>query len=336
MRYFATAIPGIGPVLSEELAGLGVRVLDTASDGRNDLVSFEAGGNADVRALRTAEDVYVEVATARRSGGLSARLVPEVGLTRALSVSAAPVRPIGGAMSFRIIARVLSEEGFRRTELRDRLSEVVRARRPRWRVGDPAQIELWALEGPRDRFRSGIRLTTRELRHRAGREQERRAALRPTVAAAMVRLAGEPSGMLYDPFCGSGTILLEAVAAGWQAAGSDIDPDAVGAALDNGAPEVTAADARSLPLAEASVAAAVSNLPFGDAYELPADPGAWFAPVLTEIVRVTRPGAAVVLLSPRSRAFERAVAAEPGLGDLQRLDVELLGKPTAIWRLRRI
>jgi 23S rRNA G2445 N2-methylase RlmL len=49
------------------------------------------------------------------------------------------------------------------------------------------------------------------LHRRAYREYEHDAALRPTVAAAMVRLADPESGdRLVDPLCGSGTIPIEA------------------------------------------------------------------------------------------------------------------------------
>ena len=55
-------------------------------------------------------------------------------------------------------------------------------------------------------------------------------ALRPTVAAALVRmavgLAPEADG-LYDPFCGTGTIVADAHRRGLPVFGSDIDPSAV-------------------------------------------------------------------------------------------------------------
>lgn len=60
-----------------------------------------------------------------------------------------------------------------------------------------------------------------------------RGALRPTVAAALVRLALAridpcgPAPGLYDPFCGSGTIVAEAARAGLEVFGSDISKDAV-------------------------------------------------------------------------------------------------------------
>lgn len=62
---------------------------------------------------------------------------------------------------------------------------------------------------------------------------ERSGALRPTVAAALVELAmcgiGDDiaASGIYDPFCGSGAILLEAHQAGHVVFGSDVDSTAV-------------------------------------------------------------------------------------------------------------
>lgn len=55
-------------------------------------------------------------------------------------------------------------------------------------------------------------------------------ALRPTVAAALVRMAiglAPEAGGLYDPFCGTGTIVAEAYRRGLGIFASDIDPEAV-------------------------------------------------------------------------------------------------------------
>lgn len=151
MRYFATAMPGLAPVLVEELrTRLEIeQVGQPGFDGRNDIVTFETGGDVPVTTLRTAEDVFVEAGRATRGGGLHELLrdlSSDSELARALSVYAVHARPLRSRMSVRVIARVLSEREFLRSELRDQLTErVVRAHR-RWNVGDPADIELWAIE----------------------------------------------------------------------------------------------------------------------------------------------------------------------------------------------
>lgn len=62
-----------------------------------------------------------------------------------------------------------------------------------------------------------------------------RGALRPTVAAAMVRLTPAVHGKrrLWDPYCGSGTILAEAALLGNEVWGTDIDDEAVAASREN-------------------------------------------------------------------------------------------------------
>jgi 23S rRNA G2445 N2-methylase RlmL len=335
-RMFVTAIPGLGPIVSRELDRRpGMVVRDSGFDGRSDVVVVDAVREARsaIADLGLSEDVFVEVGQALRADGDSAgriagRLWRPEGVQRGLSVWADQVRPLRGAMTFRVIARVLHERSFMRTELRRRLTEAIQRDRPRWRFADPAQIEVWATEYAQGRFVAGLRLSDERMRQHDGRAVEREGALRPTVASAMVLLAGEPRGSLLDPCCGSGTILGEALAATWEAKGFDIDPGAVEIARRN-APgaDVRVGDARRLDLADGSVGACVSNLPFGHQYAVQGEMQAWLRLVLEEMARVTRPAGRVVVLAPE---MPRSLAA----GELRlrdRFQVRLLGTRTAIW-----
>jgi tRNA G10 N-methylase Trm11 len=323
-------------MVSRELGRLpGIVVRDSGFDGRSDVVLFETAraSRSAVTDLGLAEDVVVEVgrtlrAEGDRSGWIAGRLWRPERVQRALSVWAEEVRPLAGSMTFRVIARVLQERSFLRTDLRRQLTRTIQRDRPRWRVQDPAQIEVWVSEYAQGRFVAGLRLSDERMRQHGGRVVEREGALRPTVARAMVLLAGEPSGAALDPCCGSGTILRELLAGGWEARGLDIDPDAVQAARRN-APGVAVrvGDARSLELADQSVAACVSNLPFGQQYSVQGDVYPWLRSVLGEMARVTRPGGRVVLLVPQ---LPRAVV--PGTLRLRdRFRIRLLGTTTSIW-----
>jgi tRNA G10 N-methylase Trm11 len=143
-----------------------------------------------------------------------------------------------------------------------------------------------------------------------------------------VSLAG-PAGTLLDPCCGSGTILAEARSAGWTVSGSDIDSKAVVAASRNLGPDVAIdrADARRLDLAEASVDACVSNLPFGRQYDVAEPMDEWLRAVLGELARVTRPGGRIVLLAPKIPA----PVVPKSLRQTERHPITLLGTRTAIW-----
>ena len=82
-----------------------------------------------------------------------------------------------------------------------------------------------------------------------------------------------------------------------------------------------------MELAHQSVAACVSNLPFGQQYSVQGDRHAWLRSVLGEMVRVTRLGGRVVLLVPH---LPRAVV--PGSLRLRdRFRIRLLGAATTIW-----
>jgi SAM-dependent methyltransferase len=335
---FATGIPGMAPLLSEEIAELdGASAQDRGFDGRSDVVLFDlppgrAGSGQELR-LGLAEDVFVEFGRTLRADGddprwIAGRLWGRGRVERALAAwSALTGRPPTN-LGYRVIVRVRQERSFLRTELRRELARAVEAGRPRWRVRDPADLEIWVTEYRAGRFVAGLRVSDLRLRQHGGRAAERPGALRPTLAAAMVRQAGRPPGLLLDPCCGSGTLLAEGIAAGWDCRGTDIDAGAVKTARRN-APRarVATGDVRHVDRPDGSVDACVSNLPFGRRFEVQGDPTAWMAAALGEMTRVTRAGGRVVVLAP---AVPRS-AVPPGLRQTRSLRFRLLGTWTHLW-----
>lgn len=334
---FASVVPGLASAVVSELERIdGLKVTGIGFDGRSDLIFFElarAGWDA-VWSLRVIEDIFVEVnhvdlRRGDRADRVARRIWQPEHVERALSVWAAQVRPLAAAMTYRVIARVLSEHDFLRTELRGELTRAIGTARPRWNVADPARLEIWVSEYRPGKLIAGLRLSDAAMRQHDGRTTERRGALRPTVAALMVSLAGPPARTLLDPCCGSGTILAEALAAGWsQAWGIDIDRGAVAASAGN-VPQASVArgDARGLSFPGACVEAVVSNLPFGRQYGVPGDRTRWLSTVLTEASRVTRPGGRVVALAPAIPPQARPAA----LTIISAHPLRLLGRKTTIW-----
>jgi tRNA G10 N-methylase Trm11 len=317
----------------------GVAVADAGSDGRADvvLVTAEAAAPRQVLTSRLAEDILVEAGRTLRWDGdrapwIAARLWRPARARRALADRALLAGATDEPPTFRVIARVLQEQSFLRTDLRRQLTETIQRQQPTWRYADPADLEVWVLEYQPGRIVAGLRVSDVRMRQRGGRELERKGALRPTVAAAMLRLAGQPGGTLLDPCCGSGTILTAATEAGWRARGIDIDPHAVRIARTN-APGVAVqvGDVRQLTLDDSAVHACVANLPFGKQYDVPQDMSRWLRAALAEMARVTRPDGRIVLLAPAIPA-----GAVPGTLALERrIPIRLLGTQTTIWAYHR-
>jgi 23S rRNA G2445 N2-methylase RlmL len=336
VRLMAFTVPGLAGELAGEIASLvGMQVDDVGHDGRSDVVLFTAEAPAlrDVLRLRLAEDICVEVGRATRAHGDQAKWIadrlwhPERS-GKALEVRAKLSGPARARATFRVITRVLQERSFLRTDFRRRLSNVIQLQQPRWQFSDPASLEVWAVEYQPGKFVAGLRISDASMRQHGGRAIERGGALRPTAAAAMVRLAGDPGGRLLDPCCGSGTILAEAARAGWRAEGLDIDPEAVRIARRN-APGVPVAqgDVRELGNPDGSVDACVSNLPFGKQFDVQQDMSKWLRIALAELTRVTRSAGRIVVMAPIIP--RTCVPAELALAS--RIPIRLLGTKTSIW-----
>jgi SAM-dependent methyltransferase len=326
-RMFATCAPGLGRMLRRQLEAIdGISPTGTGFDGQADIVFFEADRGARAEALRSrlADEVYAEIGRANRaSGGVPGAVASMAwqrdAVQRALSVWAEEVRPLAGSMTFRVTARVLSEPSFRRTDLRRAMAAVIAADKPRWKLADAAQLEIRMSEWHDGQYVAGLRLSDGSRPAGLGQDgTSSSTALPRTVGAAMVQLAGppgrtgQPASTLLDPCCGTGTILAEALAAGWTADGSDSDPDALEAArLTAVGASVQLGDARELLLPDDCVGACVSWLP-GRVRGCRPD---WLEAVLAELSRVTRSGGAVVLLAsdlprpavPRSLRLRRQV-----------------------------
>ena len=263
------------------------------------------------------------------------------------------VRPKpSGKPSYRLVVQMTGEHGYRRIDaskaFRKGLEGVIP---PSWREADEnAAVEFWlTIHG--NTAVSGIRLSDRTMRHRTYKFEHFAASLRPTVAAAMARLANlKPNQTIVDPFCGAGTILAETLQAikilskgnleFWQPTliGGDLDPHHLRSAQTNlrnlGEFRLEEWDARRLPLEDASVERIVSNPPFGKQMSSAEEIGPLYHAAIAEMDRVLKPRGQVVLLTADAPVMKEAIKAV-GWKQSDFVPIRILGQPAVILGYRK-
>ena len=258
------------------------------------------------------------------------------------------------AGSFRVSCTRLGDHGFRSPEVERETGAILQER-----YGTAVDLEGYALHVKIDiagsRAFCGYQLTGRKgLDRRYRWIYHPRVTLRTPIAYAMLVIAGydRSPGALHDPFCGSGTILLEAaaIASGHGAgdlelSGSDRDPMAVDGAIGNlraagvAGVAVTQLDARELGLsiAGASLDFIVTNPPFGIRMAKGQSLYGLYRDFLAAAVRVLRPGGVLALLVGRRRGeFNRVLRGVPDLALQHVRIIEMGGVFAALFVLRKV
>jgi tRNA (guanine6-N2)-methyltransferase len=254
-----------------------------------------------------------------------------------------------GRPTYHVVCQMQGEHGFRRADARDAFVAGLQGRIPHgWQyANENAWLELWLTIYSKTAV-CGVRLSDRSMRHRTYKLEHIAASLRPTVAAAMVRLAGIGPGMtVLDPMCGAGTILAEALdiagkrgrAGKVHVLGGDVDPNAVFVASQNlqklGPVDLARWDAAALPLESASVDRIVSNPPFGKQLSSIDKIGPLYEAAAAEWDRVLRPGGRAVLLAMEQEGLRRVLLARKW-SVMRQVRVRLLGQPAvlSVWNKR--
>jgi tRNA (guanine6-N2)-methyltransferase len=346
---YALVIPGLEEIAAEEITDdLGGEVKRTAPG----LVVFRATEvDHSLLQLRTTEDVFLlawgtdsltyraaDLDRIRRWTGRDADWDQLLRLHHTIRPKPA------GRPTFRLVAQMTGTHGYRRVDARKALARGLEGKLPAsWRhVEENAAVEIW-LTIHEAMAVCGLRLSDRTMRHRTYKEEHRPASLRPTVAAALVRLAEARSGeLVVDPMCGVGTILGEQLARqpeGLRVLGGDLDLDALRSARANlrhlGQPGLVRWDARRLPLPAGSVGCIISNPPFGVQLGEPAEVVRLYRQMVPEYDRVLRPGGRVVLLVAEVAALREAVRPLPWQL-LRQVRLRVLGQRATLclWRKR--
>ena len=355
--YYVQTMPGVEEIawleIRDKLPGAKFSETVFAKDQNGLLIFSYAGDAADLFQLRTVEDVFVlavsmdKVPRTRQVLPQITEMVGETAVFQQAIDIAMPLRKQPGRPSYRAISRLYGSHDIYRKQLGEAVERGMKNRYPRWRlVADHAMLEIWInLLG--SRLVGGIRLTDRTTRHRFNKPVELKAALRPSVAAAMIHLTQPEDGDVFlDPMCGSGTLVMERRYAGayGQMLAGDIVRDHVWATRQNVealrkelphnfSPLHT--DAARLPLATGSISKVATNLPFGKQIGSPKALKKLYPAFFRELERVLGENGRAVILSSEYDLVKDAVRACPNLEILTGYSIAVLGQWGRIYIIRR-
>ena len=228
--------------------------------------------------------------------------------------------------------------GYLRRDARKALARGLAGKLPAsWKPAEEnAAVEVWlTIDGAT--AVCGLRLSDRTMRHRTYKLEHRPASLRPTLAAAMVRLAEiKPPHVVLDPMCGAGTLLAEHLASMQTvrvpvpaALGGDIDAGAVRAAAANlrrlGAVHLGAGTRRSCRWPTRRWTASCPTRRSASSSAKPEEIGPLYRRIFREYDRVLRPGGRAVLLTADAAKL-RPAAQAVGWKSLRQLTARILGQ----------
>ena len=320
---------------------------------QNGIALFSHAGTLDdLLYLRTVDDVFLHafsldnISRDWRDIRLIAKQVREAEAFKQSLKTVADFRSPGGKhTTCRVIARKYGEHQYRRKDVAEAVEAMIRERyRKRYKlVEDNADVEIW-VNVLGSRVLCGIRVSDGTMRHRSYKSVHLPASLRPSVAASMVLLTQpQPDDIFLDPLCGGGTLLAERALMGdyAQVLGGDIDPSRTTASqqimenIQARSFDVRTWDAGELPLADGSVSAVATNLPFGKQVGSQQSVRKLYPRVFAEIARVLQPGRRAIVLSSEFDLVKDVVRHQAGLQIVTGYSIAVLGQWGRVYIVRR-
>ena len=258
---------------------------------------------------RTVDDIFLDLAAWSRIGPHRRTLAQLHDLGRQLdlrngAVACAQLRAIAISPSFSVTASFIGKRNYNTAEIKQVLAAAITATHNCQYEQDDALADLnIRVFIEHETAFVGIRLGKAPLHERQYKVVHHAGSLKPTIAAAMLRLVGTARGQqLLDPCCGAGTILAEAGKLGAIMRGGDNDRAAIVAARRNTKAariesQISKWDVRGLPLADSSIDRIVSNLPWGRQVSIDAHKKSFYREACAEMRRVLAPEGRIAILT---------------------------------------
>ena len=323
---FALVTRGLEGVASREMESLLGLHVQAAAYRR--LACTYSGDLSALLGLRTVDDVFITLAEWTGIGHERRFLSEFSDWSQSLPIAnVLPVlaqwRSLRQPPVFSVTANFVGKRNYSVPQIKTAIAEGVSRQVPAWQyTADDGEADLnIRVFIEHQQALVGLRVGQAPLYRRAYKQAHIPGSLKPTVAAAMVHLAGvQPGDVMVDPFCGGGTILIEAEITGAKIIGGDLDADVLDSAVNNRQAAAIPAsvlcwDTRSLPLKSAAVDRVITNMPWGRQVQVDEGLKNFYRQSLAEMQRVVRPSGIIVILTtyPELLAESPASATEISL-----------------------
>lgn len=304
---FAVTTRGLEDISAEEMACL--PALRVEEVGYRRIAASYVGPLEALLALRTVDDLFIRLAEWHGVGHQRVALATLHQLSQELDLWPAAgvhgqISRLSDRPSFSVSANFVGRRNYTVDEIKQAVAAGIEAISGwAYQADDQASEINIRLFMEHEQVYVGMRLGERPLYKRPYKQAHVLGSLKPSVAAALLRMARVRAGeRVLDPCCGAGTILVEAALMGAHAQGGDSAAAALDAAQANGraaAVEIDLQlwDARRLPLDTGAVEHVVTNLPWGRQIEIEVEPAQFYGEVCREIQRVLAGHGSVALLT---------------------------------------
>jgi len=328
VEVMLTTTPGLEDVVAAELreraqgAGIAESALTwptspVAGRVRVDMVCEEAEAKAVALSLRSIHHAMRHVETAQLPDEAPLSAIDE-------RIRALDWPELNAATPFRVTSARHGVTGFSSPDLQTAAGAALQAA-----TSAPVDLRGYRFDIVVDaiytHYTIGVRWSDRPLGLRYARRFNQRVALKPPVAYALLRLgAGDTApARVLDPFCGTGTILLEAAATipGVELAGADINATCIEGTRSNleaagysHRAELKRLDARELgcDCPRAPVDLIATNPPYGRRLGRGIRFSGFYAQLLDAAARVVVPGGRLAILVGKRGAFNAALTQASG------------------------
>ncbi|MDB5085242.1 MAG: rRNA N2-methylase RlmL [Bacilli bacterium] len=338
MTYMATVLPGLETVLADEIKSKipGVKLLNTKR-GKNFFESALPAEN--LLCLRTTDNLYRVICVF--SAGLYRsdlhELERQIATCDLSFVNENEIGPDG----FVVNASRKGAHTFSRFEAADAAASGIKRQYPHWRLGSPENHSLeFRLDLEDESALFSVRLTDSAFRFRGRSRLFAPAALRPTIAHALVWLSSpHADDRFIDPCCGSGTIVSERLAYPiLDIRGGDLSEPVAQVARSNMPSTyedvIKRWDARNIPLDNGWANKIVCNLPFGRQIGDRDQLNKLYPDLLQEISRLLQSGGDAILLTEEGALLHQA-AEQSGLSCSESIRISLKGIQPAVYKLKK-